>query len=122
MLIVDPYLDEAVLTEFGGAIPLGVTLRLLSDHANHKPTLSPAAARWVAAQYGVQRPLAVRLAPEKALHDRVILIDGTNDWLLTQSLKDFAKRSPAEIVRADDTAALKIAAYEAIWAAAAVVV
>jgi len=42
-------------------------------------------------------------------------------WILTQSLKDFAKRAPAEIVRADDTAALKIDAYEAIWASAVVV-
>jgi hypothetical protein len=56
------------------------------------------------------------------LHDRAIFIDSTNAWLLTQSLKDFAKRSPAEIVRANDTATLKIAAYEAIWDGAVIVV
>jgi hypothetical protein len=30
-------------------------------------------------------------------------------------LKDFAKRAPAEIIRADSIAALKVEAYEQIW-------
>jgi hypothetical protein len=115
VLIVDPYLDETALTEFGTTVPEGVALRLLGDQATCKPSLAPAAAKW-ASQYAARRPLQVRLAPARALHDRVIFVDGTGAWTLTQSLKDFAKRSPAEIVRADDTAALKIAAYESIWA------
>ena len=121
ILVVDPYMDEFVLTDFAGSIPAGVPLRLLTDQQTVKPSLSPAAARWHA-QYGNQRPLAVRLALAKTLHDRVIFIDGKTAWILTQSLKDFAKRSPAEIVRADDTAALKITAYEQIWSEAAVIV
>jgi hypothetical protein len=120
-LIVDPYMDEAVLTEFGGTVPSGVIFRLLSDHATYKPTLHTAATKWVT-KYGVARPLHVRLAPPKALHDRAIFIDQTTAWTITQSFKDLAKRSPAEIVRADDTAALKITAYEAIWATARVIV
>jgi len=120
VLIVDPYLDEAVLTDFSGAVPVGVTLRLLADEATVKMTLQPASARW-AKQYP-DRPLQVRLAPPKTLHDRAIFIDGASAWILTQSLKDFAKRAPAEIVRADDTAALKIAAYETIWSAATIIV
>lgn len=119
VLIVDPYMDETTLTEFGSAVPAGVMLRLLSDQASNKPTLAPAAKKWIA-QYGPQRPLAVRLAPAKTLHDRAIFIDQTTAWLLTQSLKDFAKRSPAEIVRADDTAVLKVNAYESIWSSAQV--
>jgi len=120
VLIVDPYMDETALTEFGGAVPAGVLLRLLADQSTHKPTLQPAATRW-ASQHGVSRPIQVRLAPQKTLHDRAIFIDRMTAWILTQSLKDFAKRAPAEIVRADDTAALKIDAYEAIWASAVVV-
>lgn len=121
VLVLDPYLDETVLTEFGLAVPVGVCVRLLADEAAHKPTLAPAAAKWIQ-QYGAGRPLQVRLAPAKSLHDRAIFVDHASAWTLTQSLKDFAKRSPAEIVRADDTADLKIAAYEAIWAASRVVV
>lgn len=121
VLIVDPYMDVTVLTEFGTAIPEGIKLRLLSDQADHKQTLEPAAKKW-AAQYGTSRPLAVRLAAPKTLHDRAIFIDQKTAWTLTQSLKDFAKRSPAEIVRADDIATLKISAYESIWQTASTVV
>lgn len=121
VLIVDPYMDETALTEFGIAVPEGIALRLLSDQSSQKLTLAPAAKKWIA-QHGANRPLAVRLAPPMTLHDRAIFIDQKTAWTLTQSLKDFAKRSPAEIVRADDTATLKIAAYESIWNSASVVV
>jgi len=120
VFIVDPYMDETVLTDFAGGIPAGIPLRLLADQSTVKASLTPAATRWQS-QNGNQRPLAVRLSAAKSLHDRVIFIDGQTAWILTQSLKDFAKRSPAEIVRADDTAALKITAYEQIWSGATVV-
>jgi hypothetical protein len=68
------------------------------------------------AQHGPKRPLAVRLAPPRVLHDRLIIVDGNQIWILTQSLKDFASRSPAAIVRVDgDAAGLKIDAYRRIW-------
>lgn len=121
VLIIDPYMDETALTEFGSAVPENVCLRLMADQASCKPTLQPAAIKWVQ-QYGATRSLLVRFAPQKTLHDRAIFIDRTVAWTLTQSLKDFAKRSPAEIVRADDTAALKIAAYEGVWASAQVII
>jgi hypothetical protein len=120
VFVVDPYMDEAALTEFGGAVPNGITLRLLADTAHVKPTLEPAARRWIS-QYGATKPLSVRLAAPKTLHDRAILIDHKTAWTLTQSLNAFAKRSPAEIVRADHTAQLKIDAYETIWTAAQVI-
>jgi hypothetical protein len=121
ILVVDPYLDETILTDFGGAVSQGVHLRLLSDISSVRPSLAPASNRWLA-QHGATRPLGVRFAAARALHDRAIFVDGSVAWILTQSLKDFAKRSPAEIVRADDTAALKITAYEAVWATAKVIV
>ncbi len=114
ILVVDPYLDESALVDFGAAVPPSVTLRLLADSQGVKGTLAPAVARWVS-QHGVTRPIEARLTAPKMLHDRVIFIDRKQAWILTQSLKDFAKRSPAELMRADDTAVLKIAAYEAIW-------
>ena len=96
-------MDEAGLTEFGIAVPENVPLRLMAEQGKCKPTLLPAALKWVE-QYGAARPLFVRLAPHRTLHDRAIFIDHSVVWTLTQSLKDFAARSPAEIIRADDTA------------------
>jgi hypothetical protein len=118
VLVVDPYMDDSVLLDFGGAVPETVVLRLLSDQATAKQSLGPAAAKWKA-QYP-NRSVQVRLAAARTLHDRVILVDGKDAWTVTQSLKDLAKRSPAEIVRANDVAALKIAAYEQIWTTAGV--
>lgn len=120
LLIVDPYMDEKVLTDFAVTAPAGVRIRLLSDSHSAYKSLAPAVARWQA-QHGASSPLEARLSAPKALHDRAIFVDGREAWTLTQSLKDFAARSPAEIIRADDTADLKIQAYEAIWAASQVI-
>lgn len=120
VMIVDPYLDQTVLIDFALAVPEGVPLRLLADENCHKVTLRPAVDKWIA-QYGASRPLSVRLAPAKSLHDRAIFINQLEAWTMTQSIKDFAKRSPAEIIRADSIASLKIDAYEAIWTTASVV-
>lgn len=121
VMIVDPYMDETALTDFGVAVNDGVNLRLLADEAACKATFAPAAKRWVA-QHGASRPVEARVSAPKTLHDRAIFVDGDKAWTLTQSLKDFAKRSPAEIVRADDTASLKIEAYELLWAGARTVI
>jgi hypothetical protein len=115
ILIVDPYLDEKALTDFAPLAREGVSIRLLADAHTYKPTLIPASKRW-ATQYGSARPLAVRLAPARTLHDRIIIADAAGVWVLTQSLNAFAARSPASIVRVDEeTAALKVSAYDAIW-------
>ena len=114
VLIIDPYMDAVVLTGFGVAVPEKISLRLMTDQQEHKPTLLPAAQSWVK-QYGLNRPLYIRLALPRTLHDRAIFIDGTTAYTLTQSFNAFAGRSPAEIIKADDTANLKIPAYEEIW-------
>lgn len=114
VLVIDPYMDEVTLTEFGTAVPENINFRLMADQKDCKTTLLPAAQSWVK-QYSTKRPLSVRLAPPRTLHDRAIFIDGITAYTLTQSLNAFAKRSPAEIIKADDTANLKIAAYEDIW-------
>jgi len=121
VMIVDPYMDQTVLTDFASAIPEGVKIRLLADSAYGKPGLEPAAKSWIT-QHGAARPLELRIAPARALHDRAIIVDTVQAWTLTQSLKDFAKRSPAEIVRVDSIADLKIGAYAEIWSNSTVVV
>jgi hypothetical protein len=114
VLIVDPYMDESVLTDFVPVTPDGIAARLLADGFHAKPPLQVAARKWIE-QHKNARPLELRLSPDRALHDRAIFIDSSTAWTLTQSLKDFAKRSPGEFIAAGDTASLKIAAYEDIW-------
>jgi len=71
VLIVDPYMDDSVLTDFAASLTEGVPLRLLTDQATAKPNLAPAATRWKA-QYP-NRPLEVRLAPARTLHASGVL-------------------------------------------------
>jgi hypothetical protein len=119
VLIVDPYLNEKALTDFAPLAPEHCRIRLLADQQNHKGTLKPAAERW-SVQFKTARPLEVRLAPPRSLHDRLILLDSATAFVLTQSLNAFAGRSPASIIRSDDEIAkLKIAAYQDMWNAAA---
>ncbi|MCU6498913.1 hypothetical protein LPN04_14035 [Rugamonas sp. A1-17] len=118
LLIVDPYADEKVLTEYAIQVPKGVGIQVLADTKDHKATLRTAAVAW-SKQHGSDRPLEVRLAPEKTLHDRLLFVDKGEVWSLTQSLNAFAARSPATIVRlADDVAFMKVDAYFPIWDAA----
>lgn len=118
VLMVDPYMDEKALTDFALLVTAGVKIRLLADKRHHKPTLAPAVQRW-SSQYTATRPLEARLAPERTLHDRLIIVDDTTVWVLTQSLNAFAARAPASIVRSDgDAAGLKVDAYRDMWASA----
>jgi hypothetical protein len=120
ILIVDPYMDATAVIEVAGLAPLGVRVQLLSDAASVKPTLKPAANKWIQ-QYGSTRPLEARVAAARSLHDRLIITDAKAAWVLTQSLKDFAQRSPATIQRADaELAVMKVQAFNAIWNGAAV--
>jgi hypothetical protein len=121
VLIIDPYMNETVLSEYGTVVPAGITLRLLTDAQFDSAGLRVACQRWQQ-QNGAVRPLQARESPRRALHDRAVIVDGREAWTLTQSLKDFARRSPAEIVSAGDIAELKIPAYEEIWARSTVIV
>ncbi len=117
VLLIDPYLDQSALTDFAVLVPERVAVHLLTDSASMKPGLKPTVEKW-ASQYGATRPIAARATPPRTLHDRLIIIDQTDAWILTQSLKDFAKRSPASLQRTGaETAQMKVHAYAAIWAA-----
>jgi hypothetical protein len=118
ILIVDPYMDEKALTVYGVLAAEKIELRLLADATQRKPSLAPTVAAWKA-QHGATRPLDARLAPARQLHDRLILVDNSEAWTLTQSLNAFADRSPASIVKADaETSKLKVAAYSDLWSRA----
>ncbi|WP_294640154.1 hypothetical protein [uncultured Aureimonas sp.] len=118
VLVVDPYMDANALTEYAVQAPESVRIRFLTDHHHKKPGFSPAAKSWVQ-QYASARPIEAREAPGKSLHDRLMIVDDTTAYVLTQSLNAFAKRAPASILKADrELAALKVEAYGQIWSAA----
>lgn len=115
VLLVDPYADDTLISDFVPLAPEGVMVQILGDAAYAKPSLRPAAERWVA-QWRDERPLHVRLATERSLHDRLIVTDDSIAWVVGQSFKDLAKRAHSSLVRMDQSSAdLKIDAYAQIW-------
>lgn len=115
VFLIDPYMDEKALTNFAILIPEFVQIRLLAGESSQKASLNPAVKSWMQ-QYGNKRPLEVRLAPTRSTHDRLIIVDNLQVWILTQSLNAFASIAPASIsLFQGDGDNLKIAAYEDIW-------
>ncbi|WP_312705036.1 hypothetical protein [Stenotrophomonas lactitubi] len=117
LFVVDPYADASFLLRFAHAARPGVQIRILRDAKYQEIGKHIQAAKdaWVN-QYGGERPLEIRSAPSKTLHDRFIAQDSANVFLVSQSLKDLAVRSPATIQKADGELAVeKLEAYEAMW-------
>lgn len=115
VLIIDPYMDHSIVTDFAPLINEGVMIRLLTDEQSVRASFAPALAKWTE-QYRDKKQLSARLAPSRSLHDRVIITDYTETWSLTQSFKDFARRSPATISKIEgDASSMKRSAYEDIW-------
>jgi hypothetical protein len=119
VFFVDPYADATLLTKFVIACPEGINIRILADGNCYKPDLVSATNAWLT-QYGSNRPLQVRISPNRSLHDRAIFIDGEKAWAVSQSFKDIASRSPAVITEPfGDLRVQKINAYEEFWNAGA---
>lgn len=121
-LLIDPYMDAKVLTDFAPTAPEGVEIKLLTDPFYTKAdAIRPTIQRWVQ-QFGATRPLTCRMTMPRALHDRLIVIDGSVAWSLTQSLKDFAGRSPASVLQMPaDMAGMKVGFYQQAWDTATVI-
>ncbi|MFE3970633.1 hypothetical protein [Stenotrophomonas sp. YIM B13575] len=118
LFVVDPYLSHEAINRFIVAAPQGIAIRLLRDGEGrqqpHTPALVAAMDAWNT-QYA-DRPLEIRSAPARSLHDRAIFIDRASAFTVSQSLKDIAARSPALVHRvAPELVGEKTAAYEDIW-------
>jgi hypothetical protein len=117
VMLVDPYSDAIVVTDYVGLAPENVSVKILAT-GRYRDTLKAAASRWNS-QNGTTRPLEVRIAPERDLHDRLIIVDETTAWDLGQSFNKLAERAHTSLVRANkEVGDMKIAAYAAIWASA----
>jgi hypothetical protein len=118
LYIIDPYIDGSFLTRFAHLAPAGVLIRLIGE-SRYKVCgdgLSAAVKPWLE-QYGDQRPVSSRRAKDRALHDRLFLIDnGAQCWSFGQSLKDIATHSPTAFVKLPVNVAIeKSAVYNEIW-------
>jgi hypothetical protein len=117
ILVVDPYLDATIYTELAPHISAKNSLTCLAaKRPEYHAGLLAAAAKWTGDPVSNCRRVEVRYAPAGALHDRLIIVDGSEVWLISQSLKDIAKKSPASVTLAEgELGELKVQHYENLW-------
>ncbi len=118
LLVVDRYLDATILARYFGGLRSDATIRLMTAYprTRHTESLLEAGRLWNTQH--PERVAEVRIAAQGSIHDRLILVDGREAWTSTQSFKDIADRSPAELVNALGIAGDKIEAYEDLWTVA----
>lgn len=115
VFLIDPYMDSVVVSDVAPSCPEHVSIRFLSGDTTHRPSLKPAVDSWNK-QYGSR--LQARIVEAKSLHDRLLIIDQTDVFLLTQSVKDFAKRAVGAVQKMElEAAGLKAGAYANLWSA-----
>ena len=116
LLIIDPYLNGGAFIDLIPQSNASNLVRCLTVKGQYSGSLEAAVLKWQSDSVSTKHPVEVRCAPDKALHDRAIIVNMTDVWLVSQSLKDIAAKSPATLTKADaELAGLKIAHYDALW-------
>lgn len=115
ILVVDPYLDHVAFRDFLALSPKMTKICLLCSSKNMEQKIGASLKRW--RSQNPDHDIEVRGQNPGAIHDRLIIIDKSIVYLVSQSLNGIAKRSHAYIVNADaELSKLKVTAYEALWA------
>ena len=117
LLIVDPYISADIFPEFmpHASARSGVRILTTKQTKLHEALLA-SAEKWKQTHPLPTESVEVRYAETAALHDRLLIIDNKEAWLVSQSIKDIAKRSPASVTRADaEIAIMKAQFYDALW-------
>ena len=118
-LIVDPYISASIFSELmpHAAASNGTRLLTANQPKLHAALLA-SANKWQATHLAPNETVEVRYAPSSALHDRLIVSDSKDAWLVSQSIKDIATKAAASVTRADpELALMKAQHYEALWLA-----
>jgi hypothetical protein len=109
IFIIDPYLDDTVFNHYLTSRKPEVTVRLLlSKNANQ---IKPATEK-----YKKQFGNVLEVKKTRAVHDRVIFIDGYVCWVLGQSLSHAAQGKPTYLAPlSPDVIPAKLEEYDRIW-------
>ena len=90
-LLVEPDAAGKILADYAILAPERVTVRLLADEAQYRPSLIGGVQRWQQ-RFGDNRNLMVRVASANTLYERLILLDGGRAWVLGAPFSHLAKK------------------------------
>lgn len=109
LFVIDPYLDGQVFDTYLSTVDPRVSVRLLAQRYGGDLAASVRTFRQ-------QSEMTIEVRTANGLHDRVVFVDSTSCWVLGQSIKDAAKKSPTYLAPLSaDAVSLKLAAYESVW-------
>lgn len=108
VFVVDPYFDGQAFETFLGPLGGGCLIRILcsrysSDVAGHISAFS------------AQHKTYPELRSSRDLHDRLVIIDGSDCWIVGGSIKDAGKKPTYLVPLQPAIAPTKIGIYEEIW-------
>jgi len=110
LLVIDPYMDAQVFDAYLSNCTQGVAIRLLASL--YAPSIGAAA---VAFRQQHSSNLEVRMTRE--IHDRLVIVDQSQCWVLGASIKDAADNKPTYLAPLpSELVAAKAALYEGVRA------
>lgn len=109
VLFIDPYFNGEAFTSYADGIPSETGIRILGSRY-------AAEVLEYTRRYREQHGTDIEVRKIRGLHDRVVVIDDQECWLIGASIKDAARNAPTYMIPlSTEIAAAKIAIYSDIW-------
>ncbi|SRR6266480_3502545 len=117
LTIVDPYIDQSILTLLSACVKPGMSVRVLASKIPYDLALE--AKKWVAQHEGV----ALEVRTTKEFHDRFVVLDDAVCWHLGSSIKDAGRKAfMLSQIEDDNNRAALIAQLKKSWTSATIVI
>lgn len=108
VFVVDPYFDGQAFETYLSPLGSGCSVRVLCSRY-----ASEVAGHITA--YSAQHAVTPELRKSKNLHDRLVIIDGSDCWIVGGSIKDAGKKPTYLVPLQPSIAPAKIGIYEDLW-------
>jgi hypothetical protein len=108
IILVDPYFNGEAFDAYLGTSPEGVKIEILSEKYMDD-------VKHYADKHKQQYKSEIILRKSKEIHDRLLIIDQEDCWIIGNSIKDAAKKSTYLIPLSPIIASSKIDIYGQIW-------
>ena len=108
VFVVDPYFDGGAFETYLGQLGASCSIRVLCGKSANDVAGHIAAFK---AQYGAEP----ELRKSKDIHDRLVILDRSDCWLVGGSIKDAGKKPTYLVPLQPKIAPTKISIYEALW-------
>lgn len=108
VFVVDPYFDGQAFETYLGPIGGGCTIRILCSRYSSEVSGHVKA-------FAAQHNANPELRKSQNLHDRLVIIDGSDCWIVGGSIKDAGKKPTYLVPLQPSIAPTKIDIYENLW-------